>query len=62
MSITPITEKTPACFGVMCERHKDYQRYHAVEQVSSSNTVIGNCFEHGTDTPLFVPIQQEEAA
>lgn len=61
MTIIPITDQTPGCLGVTCDRHGQCNRYHAVEKVGSWNS-IGNCFDHGSSYPLFVPVRQEAEA
>lgn len=53
MTITPITDKTPACFGVVCEKHGQCQRYANVEASEPHNT-IGTCVEHDGSRPLFI--------
>jgi hypothetical protein len=44
---------TPACFGVMCPRHKDCQRYAAVENAPHTQQRIGTCDPSLTTFPLF---------
>ena len=60
MNITPITDKTPACFGVCCERHAQCQRYHAIDNAPVSQLRIGyrEPDERG-ERSLFVPIKEE---
>lgn len=59
MNIQPITKSAPACFGVLCERHAQCSRYHAVNGAPASLPRIGHCEpdEH-SPRPLFVPIKE----
>ena len=53
MNIAPITNKNPACFGVMCPNHGQCARYHMVDGKPAGQTVIGTCERDGA-RPLFL--------
>lgn len=61
MNIQPITKSTPACLGVMCEKHGQCARYFAIEGAPASLPRIGHCEpdEH-SPRPLFVPIKESQ--
>lgn len=59
MSIQPITDTTPACFGVCCPKHAQCARYEAAEGVQGASA-IATCDDNGDGSrPLF--LQREEA-
>ena len=60
MTITAITEKTPACYGVCCPQHHECQRYAAVEGTSVHDT-IATCDDGKGGRPLFVQVKSTEA-
>lgn len=60
-NIVPITDTTPACFGVCCSLHKQCARYHAVDGMADSSHAIDSC-EDGVSRPLFVLHQVEAVA
>lgn len=63
MTIIPITDQTPACFGVMCPKHKDCEHWHLVDNAPATQIFIGTCDKHGTgDRPKFLQHQPEEVA
>ena len=37
----------PACFGIMCEKHTECARYHAVNGATREQEFIGTCLEEG---------------
>jgi hypothetical protein len=53
MNISPITEKTPACYGICCPMHGRCERYAAVESTSIDHT-IATCDDGADGRPLFV--------
>lgn len=55
MNITPITDKAPACYGVLCPQHGQCGRYAAVEATSPDQT-IATCDDGRAERPLFIPI------
>lgn len=61
MTIEPITDTRPACYGVQCPVHADCARYAAVESTSWAQT-IGTCDDGQGGRPRFVPIKQEQEA
>lgn len=61
MNIVPISDKTPACYGVMCPEHKQCARYHLVDNAPHGQQFIATC-EHGRERPLFVQHRPEEVA
>jgi hypothetical protein len=40
-------DMTPACFGIMCEKHNECARYHAVNGATREQEFIGTCLEEG---------------
>lgn len=58
MTITPITNDFPPCFGVMCHQHGQCARYHSVE-VHGSARAIGDCHQGRPEWPLFVQVEKE---
>ena len=60
MTIHPITDTRPACYGVQCPQHAECARYAAVEGSSWADT-IGTCDDGEGGRPLFVA-QETEAA
>ncbi|WKB53002.1 hypothetical protein [Eleftheria terrae] len=54
MNVVPITPTTPACFGVMCQRHAECARYHLIDNAPHDQLRIASC-EQGPERPLFVP-------
>jgi hypothetical protein len=61
MTIKPITDTTPACFGVCCPQHGQCARYAAVESAWGADS-IATCDDDGTgQRPLFLQLQREEA-
>lgn len=60
MNISPITDKTPACYGICCSRRRDCARYEAVESTPMDHT-IASCGT-GDEQPLFVAMKQEQPA
>ncbi len=62
MNITPITETTPACFGVACEKHGQCARYIAIDGAPAHQQRIGHCTptEHSA-RPLFIAIKESHA-
>lgn len=61
MTIQPITDTTPACYGIGCELHSDCARYRAVDLMPSGAVVIGTCAAPGTERPLFVAVKAGQA-
>lgn len=67
MSIQPITDSTPACYGVCCAKHARCSRYAAVEHSDGHTVTIASCSTGAAEFPLFVerkaePGVQREAA
>lgn len=60
MTIVPISETVPACYGVCCTDHGECQRYAAVEAALPGQT-IGTCDDGQGGRPLFVPLVKEPA-
>ncbi len=60
MNITPITDSTPACYGICCPKHGQCARYQAVE-APTTVSVIATCLDGAGDRPLFVEQISEEA-
>jgi hypothetical protein len=58
MTIMPITDKTPACYGTCCPVHQRCARYAAVDGMRSS-FVIATCSTDGDDRPLFLALEPE---
>jgi len=58
--VRPITPTHPACYGVMCERHSQCQRYDLVEQTSADDT-IATCDDGRAGRPMFVEMEEAEA-
>ena len=63
MTITPITDANPACYGVMCPEHQQCERYAMVESTTWHHT-IGTCADTGSavDRPLFLARVSDEVA
>ena len=61
MTIQPITDRAPACYGFQCPKHAECARYAAVDTTSWANT-IGTCDDGQGGRPLFVPIVATEDA
>lgn len=62
MTIKPITNTTPACFGVCCPKHGQCARYAAAEGAHGADA-IATCDDNGTgERPLFLELQREEVA
>lgn len=58
MTIQPITEKTPLCYGVLCELHARCSRYLGVERMPAGAIVIGTCATPpAVERPLFVQVK-----
>ncbi len=58
MTIQPITDTTPFCFGVMCELHGNCARYRSIDSMPSGAIVIGTCATPpATERPLFVAVK-----
>jgi hypothetical protein len=55
MTIIPVSDRVPACLGIMCELHHRCARYAAVED-GIEGSRIGTC-EHEGARPLFVPVR-----
>lgn len=51
MTIQPITDTTPACYGVCCPMHGQCARYAAIETASTVH-IIATCEDAG-ERPLF---------
>lgn len=61
MTIQPITETTPACFGVCCPVHGKCARYQAAEGAQGA-TAIATCDDNGDGSrPLFRQAEEVEA-
>ena len=59
MNITPITENTPHCYGVLCPVHAECARYHAVNGAIGSPHTVATCRDMTTgELPLFVQFEQ----
>ena len=58
MTIVPITNTTPACYGIACPKHGACARYHAVEQTSPDHTQ-GTCDDGQGGRPMFVDLKRE---
>ena len=58
MNVMPITDKTPACFGVVCPEHHRCSRYAMVESTPIDQT-IATCSTGGDDRPLFLAVEKE---
>ena len=56
MNVMPITDKTPACFGVVCPLHHRCRRYSLVEATPVDQT-IATCTTDGDDRPLFLALE-----
>lgn len=61
MTIYPISEKVPACYGICCKRHHDCARYAAVEWTSQDQT-IATCDDGSGGRPLFLAADKPVAA
>lgn len=57
--ITPIDKARHACYGVMCNRRKECQRYDRIEQTSTDCT-IATCDNGMGDKPLFLAMEPEK--
>lgn len=61
MTIKPITDTTPTCFGVCCPQHGQCARYAAAEGTLGADP-IATCDDNGTgERPLFLRLKREEA-
>lgn len=58
MNISPITDATPACYGICCPQRRNCARYEAVESSPIDHT-IASCGAGGEELPLFVPMKKE---
>lgn len=56
MTIHPITDTTPACYGVACEVHHRCARYAAVDGMAAHHTAIA-CCSVDSRRPLFIEIK-----
>lgn len=59
MTITPITDKSPACYGVACSLHQLCARYAAVDNMPAGVAVIGTCETSEHARPLFAEVEAE---
>lgn len=58
MTIQPITDKAPACYGVACHLHADCSRYQAVDHMPAGAIVIGTCATSDpAERPLFLRVK-----
>lgn len=52
------TQKPPsekACYGILCEKHAQCQRYHAIDGAPAHQQRIGTCDRDGNgERPLFL--------
>ena len=60
MTIALITDTTPVCYGVMCDKHARCSRYAAVDKTRGDYHAIATCLQ-GDDRPLFIEIKKEVA-
>lgn len=56
--IRPISDTTPACYGVVCPHHAICRRYAAVEGSSPDHT-IGTCADGAGGWPMLSPAGQQ---
>lgn len=61
MTISPITDTVPACYGICCERRAECARYAAVE-VTIEPLTIATCDSGRGQRPRFVALHAAEAA
>ena len=61
LSISPINDRNPACYGIGCARHGECNRYAAVEQTTWEHT-IGTCDDGAGRRPMFVPVAVQAGA
>jgi hypothetical protein len=55
MTLHPITDTAPACFGVMCHLHGDCTRYRAIDSMASDAVAIGTCATPpAIERPMFI--------
>lgn len=58
MTIQPITDTTPLCYGITCHLHASCSRYLDVDRMPAGAIVIGTCATPpGTERPLFVQVK-----
>ena len=57
--IIPISNSTPACYGMVCPHHATCRRYAAVETTSPDHT-IATCHDGQGGYPLHVVTPKEE--
>jgi hypothetical protein len=60
MSIVPISDKAPACYGICCSRRRECARYEAVDSTLMDHT-IATCCDGAGERPLFIERKPVEA-